>query len=643
MPVYPSLRTLLEPLDSPAQARERVLSELLRPLPEGSQAFWWVEDGGRFSLQTALGLAGMPLGEVGVVEEAAFQKGYPGPVEGWSQGLPAAEVGPHLLQHLSVQLPASPEPPVGQNLLLPLVLERRVWAVLHLYAPSPLDEPRLKRAIQSAQAVVPLLQQIHRWEAAERKALWLSAINTLLSHPEPESPPPLEASAATWLKSRLQDALEEATRLARAEGARLVAFKEGQVHTLAQAGWDAGLPVETALRAALTEQLGEGRRIALPRYDLYPARHPELVEAGLHSLFILSVPYQSQALLLFSSQAGWFPDAETQEFLGEMATALGVVQREWALRQELAWAAFTDPLTSLGNRRAFERDLEKLPHRARGRLAMLVVLDLDRFKSINDSFGHIHADHVLVRLAGVLRSRARAGDRAYRLGGDEFALIIEGPPSLNPSRIAERYRALVEEVRVSESVHLQVSLGYAVYPSDAPDTEALWRLADRRMYQDKASRRNRASQTPPPLIPHETLLVRLARRMGQALGFSPAEMQGLEAGCYLLQLALGELSLGPVTLSDSLLREGARILVFLHQHREGGRPSSWTGEAIPRAARVLQVAHWFTQALKEVEGRSARSVEEALAALQQEASPYFDPDAVSALLSLREWLEELVT
>jgi len=531
----------------------------------------------------------------------------------------------------------------GQNLLLPLVLEGRVWAVLHLHTPSPLGEAQVKRAARFIRATAPLLQQTHRWETTERQALWLRAINALLSHPEPENPHPLEASeVASWLGLRLLDALEEAARLSRADGARLVALEEGRVHTLVQAGWGAGLPVEAALGPVLAECLGGGQRIGLPRYDLYPGRRPELVEAGLRSLFILPVPYQSQALLLFSNQPGWFPNGQTLDFLTEMANALGVVQREWALRQELAWAAFTDPLTGLGNRRAFEHDLEKLPHRPSERLAMLVVLDLDGFKGINDTFGHVHADHVLVRLGGVLRSRARAGDRAYRLGGDEFALIIEAPRDLNPNRIAERYRALVEEVRVSESVYLQVSLGYAVYPSEASETEALWRLADDRMYQDKALRKHRASVSSSHLAQYETPLVRLARHLGQALQLTPEELEVLQASCYLLQLTLGEIPPAPgPTFSDGLLRESARLLVFLHHPWEGGPPLGRAGEPIPQAVRVLQVAHWLTQALKGAEGRPAQSLEEALSALREEQPQRFAPEVVEALLSLR--LKEVLT
>jgi GGDEF domain-containing protein len=83
-----------------------------------------------------------------------------------------------------------------------------------------------------------------------------------------------------------------------------------------------------------------------------------------------------------------------------MAAAIGVVRVERALRRELAWAAYTDPLTGLGNRRAFERDLEQLTARINGRTVVLMLLDLDEFKAINDNYGHVHADHLLVRLGG---------------------------------------------------------------------------------------------------------------------------------------------------------------------------------------------------------------------------------------------------
>lgn len=624
------------------QAFKLGLEELLRELPGVEQAFLWVRDGqNRFGLQAFRGVPQAALEGVEAVLESSLRMAYLGSPEGWLAGRAHLDGEGHVLHRvlntISGKLESSSQEP-AHNLTLPILANRQVWAVLHLHAPARfLGQAEADWVSQYMAGVAPILREVYLREAAERQSLWLSAINALLrvSHEQP-------------LELGLQDALEEATRLSGAEGARLITFEGHAIRTIAQAGWGSGLPVEAAITRQLGERLRSGQQVGIPRYDLYPAHRPELVEAGLRSLFILPILRQSSeasALLLFSAQQHWLPDAQTQELLGDMAAAIGVVRVEWTLRRELAWAAYTDPLTGLGNRRAFERDLEKLTQRANGRVVVLMLFDLDGFKAINDTYGHIHADHVLVRLGGVLRSRARAGDRAYRLGGDEFALIIEGSSTLNPLRTAERYRALLEEIRVSDSTFLRVSLGYAVYPTDVSDIQSLWRIADDQMYKDKALRKGRTplfTQEQGQPIQLNTPLFRLANRLAQVLKLEPGEQQVLQASCYLLQLALGEIETSPdVQMPDVLLREAARVLMFVQSHWDGrDQPLGLSGEPIPRAARVLQVARQFIAALQPVEGRPARSIEEALADISREARQRFDPAVVEALHSLRGSLSE---
>ncbi|WP_299427801.1 diguanylate cyclase [uncultured Meiothermus sp.] len=633
------------------QALELGLEELIRELPGVEQAFLWMREGlNRFSLQVFRGVPKEALpaltGYEGVeaVLESSLKTAYLGSPEGWLGGRVHLDREGHVLHRVLGALPAELEPATvepGVNLTLPLVANRQVWAVLHLYAPARfLGQAEVDLVNQYVAGVAPILREVYLREAAERQSLWLSAVNTLLraSHEQP-------------LETGLQDALEEATRLSGAEGARLIAFEGHAIRTIAQAGWGAGLPVEAAITRQLGERLRSGQQVGIPRYDLYPNHRPELVEAGLRSLFILPILRKSSevsALLLFSTQQHRLPDTLTQELLSDMAAAIGVVRVEWTLRRELAWAAYTDPLTGLGNRRAFERDLEKLFDQAHDRKVVLVLLDLDGFKTINDTYGHVHADHVLVRLGGVLRSKARAGDRAYRLGGDEFALIIVGSSTLNPPRTAERYRALLEEIRISDSAYLRVSLGYAVYPTDVPDIQNLWRIADDQMYKDKALRKGRAPlfdqalEQDQLMVQLETPLFRTATRLGQALKIEPEEQQVLQASCYLLQLALGEIEAVPdVQIPDGLWREAARVLMFVHSRWDGGsRPLGLSGEQIPRAARVLQVAQQFTAALQHVEGRAALSVEEALEDIAREARQRFDPVVVEALRSIRGFLSD---
>lgn len=612
----------------------RVLAGLLHGLKGVEQALLWVKDGHRrFQLVAAEGLpAGLVRGLEGV-SEAALRGRY------GSQGWPEPslqEEEPHPLRVLlGERLPPglSQVDQSGAVLTLPITAEDEVWVVVQLWAleARALGPEARGWAAEYLGQAGPVLREFHLRERAERQALWLAAINALLRAPREQA-----------LEVTLQDALEEITRLSGAEGARLVLLEEG-VRSLAQAGWGAGVPVEAAIGPQLVKLAQRGEQVSIPHYELYPGHQAELVKAGLRSLFLLPIQRETQegaALLLFSTRTPWLPDAQTQALLLDMAAAIGVVRREWTLQRELAWAAYTDPLTGLGNRRAFERDLAHLSAKNYGRTVVLVLLDLDGFKGINDTYGHVHADHVLIRLGGALRAKARAGDRAYRLGGDEFALIIEGPQSLNPARTAERYRALFEEVRVSDSEYLRASLGYAVL-QDVTELNQLWREADDAMYRDKAMRR---TQTPLFALPQgrasvlqvlSTPLARVARRLGYAAGLLPEELEALMAACFVLEQKQQEIE--PLELSEGEQRAAARILSFLGARWDGHSMPGVKGEHIPKTARILALASELVKLLRPARGHPL-PLEEALRQVEVSAGSRFDPGLVELLLRLKNEL-----
>jgi len=623
-----------------------LLERLLKGIRGVEQAFLWVQDGAhRFRLMAAMGVSAELLHSLEALHETSLKAHYPGSNSDWLQGKPQqSKEGTSIVSKLlggpapaELQLFADKAP--AELLTLPIALEGQVQSVLHLLSEEGFAASDVDYLMQYCAQVWPLVWEWELRETAQRQSLWLSAINAVLRSP-------LEQQ----LEITLQDALEEATRLSGAEGARLIIFEGHGIRTVAQAGWGSGLTVEAAITRQLGERLRRGEQIGIPRYDLYPGHRPELTEAGLSSLFILPIQRpnsENSALLLFSTHHHWLPDTQTQEHLADMAAAIAVVRLEWTLRRELAWAAYTDPLTGLGNRRAFERDLEGIAARSSGRLAVLVLLDLDGFKAINDTYGHVHADHVLVRLGGVLKAKARAGDRAYRLGGDEFALIIEGPSSLNPVRTAERYRALIEEIRVSDSEYLRASRGYAIFPEDAGDITSLWRVADDQMYRDKALRKSQiplfsaSEATQFELDKLQTPLIRLATRLAKAVGLDADEQRVLLSSCYMVQVALGEMEpLPAIQIPDVLLREAAKVMMFMQSHWDGsGSPIGLAGERIPKVTRILQVALAFVSLLRPVEGRPAYSIEEALLYIAGQNQQRFDPLVVAALQALKDELD----
>jgi diguanylate cyclase (GGDEF)-like protein len=156
---------------------------------------------------------------------------------------------------------------------------------------------------------------------------------------------------------------------------------------------------------------------------------------------------------------------------------------------ELAEQARRDPLTALLNHQAFSENLEREVARAARyeRGLTLVFMDLDRFKEINDTYGHMEGDRVLHRIGALASSNLRGSDVAGRMGGDEFTVLLLEADKDAGERFLARFRHGIEELRRAGEVpeSFDVSAGFAHYPSEAQDPDALMRLADSRQYAEK--------------------------------------------------------------------------------------------------------------------------------------------------------------
>ena len=150
-------------------------------------------------------------------------------------------------------------------------------------------------------------------------------------------------------------------------------------------------------------------------------------------------------------------------------------------------AARTDPLTTLPNRRGFQEACERASaqaDRSDGRMSLLLA-DLDRFKQVNDNFGHNAGDALLVRVGGTLRESARAGDTVARLGGDEFAVLMPGATAGEAARLGGRARAALD---------VGISFGVSERGIDGHSLDDLLRAADKRLYTDKGRQAELALQ-----------------------------------------------------------------------------------------------------------------------------------------------------
>ena len=165
-------------------------------------------------------------------------------------------------------------------------------------------------------------------------------------------------------------------------------------------------------------------------------------------------------------------------------------EHEQQLSQELAHQALHDPLTGLANRALFADRLEhalRVSRRSGSSIALL-MLDLDRFKVVNDLHGHAVGDRLLVELAGRLRQGVRPGDTVARLGGDEFAVLLPAADEDDAVPIAERLLAAMNDPWRIENIPVTVgaSIGIAVAdPPPAGNADQLYRDADTAMYAGK--------------------------------------------------------------------------------------------------------------------------------------------------------------
>jgi diguanylate cyclase (GGDEF)-like protein len=169
-----------------------------------------------------------------------------------------------------------------------------------------------------------------------------------------------------------------------------------------------------------------------------------------------------------------------------LATIGSVALENADLIGRLEALATRDPLTGLLNRRAFSERLDQAIDAARrgGRALAFALIDVDDFKSINDTRGHAHGDYVLKNLARVLTSQCRAHDVAGRFAGDEFVtLLCDIEPSLAQQMIARLSRALADN-------EIRCSIGVALYPRDARDATSLLEASDRALYAAKAAGKN---------------------------------------------------------------------------------------------------------------------------------------------------------
>jgi diguanylate cyclase (GGDEF)-like protein len=169
--------------------------------------------------------------------------------------------------------------------------------------------------------------------------------------------------------------------------------------------------------------------------------------------------------------------------------------------KKLQLNAITDPLTGLYNRRLFTETFERELNRAK-RYSLplgLVIMDMHRFKEVNDQHGHPRGDEVLRIAANTLKKALRTSDFAFRIGGDEFALVLPQTDAPQALALSRRIETVFADSLKTLQLNVTVGMDHGVsnYPQDADNSEDLIRIADERLYQRKHSHHGRTPEGAP--------------------------------------------------------------------------------------------------------------------------------------------------
>ena len=388
----------------------------------------------------------------------------------------------------------------------------------------------------------------------------------------------------------------------------------------------------------------------------------------------------------------------SQDEIGALAAAFNAMGEELKSREEKLSEAFqelkrlseTDTLTGLLNHRMVHEFLNKEVARAQrhgGRFSV-IILDLDDFKLLNDTYGHPAGDEMLRQVGGILAGKTRASDIIGRHGGDEFMLILPETGAADAARLAQKLRAaLAEKPFVApDGVRLptHVSFGIAAYPNDGVEVNELVAFADANLYTSKrrggdtitGGEEAKAAQSGEAgafgmlesmvtavdnkdryTRRHSEEVTEYALAIAGSLGLSEETQRVLRVAGLLHDV-------GKIGVPDRILRKPGRLTsdeydiikqhtvlgeviiaaiphldeirtaVVSHHERYdgGGYPSGLSSEGIPLLGRILAVADAYSAMTTDRPYRKAMTQDEAIAELRAQAGKQFDPALVPAFI-----------
>ncbi len=297
------------------------------------------------------------------------------------------------------------------------------------------------------------------------------------------------------LEDVIDVALSRSVQLIRAPAGAFYMARPGSMELTREATMGLAARAPGATRNLADEPMRLGLVSPSPTIFQLPASLAPALEAGDEPSHVLVVPVRRGgslmgAIEIYLHNEPVIPQSLHDLLQGIAAQAATAIRHAQVYREQEE-TSLTDELTRLPNRRYLgQRFLQERQRARRGHKPLgVLMLDIDHFKQINDTYGHLIGDAVLAELAAIIRRSTREADVAARYGGEEFAVIVEETPLEGAMRLAGRIRAAVERAAFPNHLRLTVSIGVAC-TDDADRFDDLFRAADGALYQAKHQGRN---------------------------------------------------------------------------------------------------------------------------------------------------------
>lgn len=341
--------------------------------------------------------------------------------------------------------------------------------------------------------------------------------------------------------------------------------------------------------------------------------------------------------------------------------------KAYRYRTQVEYLSYHDQLTGLFNRRYFDEALNAFS-KGNEHPVSLIIADVNGLKLINDAYGHAAGDKLIAEVAKRLKDFSREEDIVARHGGDEFAIIMLSAGEDDVKKQVMKLDACCEDV-IMKDIKLSVAFGYATNHSATQSIEAVFQLAEDRMYKNKlykkTSRKSELingmmvtlQEKKPWEKEHSERVSLLATNLGKAIGMDEAEIQEIRTAALLHDIGKIAVDYDILTSSTPLNEQekeelekhteiGYRILnassdfseiaeiVLSHHERPDGRgyPRGLRDKDIPIASKVLAIADAYDTMMNDQFYRSQMTVQEAVEEMEKGAGTQFDEFLVNTFI-----------